>query len=161
MIDFKGRNVVLTGAGGGVGGALVEVLAACGARVVACDREGMDLDRPGIAGDREAAACHPPSGLGADRPVHGDVAVGHLDADAVETLAAALKLDLRGIARAQTEDVAKGHAFARGIQCNGRDLGLAQAFEPLWRERRQVEALRRLIAQSEHEGAHGSRSFRW
>ena len=26
MIDFKGCNVVLTGAGGGVGGALVEVL---------------------------------------------------------------------------------------------------------------------------------------
>lgn len=49
MIDFKGRNVVLTGAGGGVGSALVEVFAACGARVVACDREGLDLDRPGIA----------------------------------------------------------------------------------------------------------------
>ncbi|MEQ1954298.1 SDR family NAD(P)-dependent oxidoreductase [Mesorhizobium yinganensis] len=49
MIDFGGRSVIVTGAGGGLGKALVEVLAGCGARVVACDVEGMDLSAPGIA----------------------------------------------------------------------------------------------------------------
>lgn len=50
MIGFAGGRVVVTGAGGGVGTALVKVLADCGASVVACDREGTDL-----AG---AAECH-------------------------------------------------------------------------------------------------------
>lgn len=49
MIDFKGRTVVVTGAGGGVGSALVEVFCELGARVVACDVEGSDLSRPEIA----------------------------------------------------------------------------------------------------------------
>ncbi|PDQ19478.1 SDR family oxidoreductase [Mesorhizobium sanjuanii] len=49
MIDFGGRGVVVTGAGGGVGSALVEVLSACGARVIACDREGTDLGATAIA----------------------------------------------------------------------------------------------------------------
>jgi len=49
MIDFGGRSVVVTGAAGGVGSALVKVLSACGARVVACDREGTDLAGDGIA----------------------------------------------------------------------------------------------------------------
>lgn len=49
MIDFGGRSVVVTGAAGGVGSALVKALFACGARVVACDREGTDLTAEGIA----------------------------------------------------------------------------------------------------------------
>ncbi|MCV3206822.1 SDR family oxidoreductase [Mesorhizobium sp. YC-39] len=49
MIDFGGRNVVVTGAAGGVGSALVTVLSACGARVIACDREGTDLTAACIA----------------------------------------------------------------------------------------------------------------
>ncbi|QPC89990.1 SDR family NAD(P)-dependent oxidoreductase [Mesorhizobium sp. INR15] len=49
MIDFGGRNVIVTGAGGGVGGALVEILSACGARVIAADRDEMDLTASGIA----------------------------------------------------------------------------------------------------------------
>ncbi|TIT30063.1 MAG: SDR family NAD(P)-dependent oxidoreductase, partial [Mesorhizobium sp.] len=48
MIDFGGRSVVVTGAAGGVGSALVAVLSACGARVIACDREGTDLTGAGI-----------------------------------------------------------------------------------------------------------------
>lgn len=48
MIDFAGRRVVVTGAGGGVGSALVEVLRACNARIVACDRQGADLSADGI-----------------------------------------------------------------------------------------------------------------
>jgi NAD(P)-dependent dehydrogenase (short-subunit alcohol dehydrogenase family) len=43
MIDFRGRNVIVTGAGGGLGKALVHVLSACNARIVACDVEGVDL----------------------------------------------------------------------------------------------------------------------
>ena len=49
MIDFAGRRVVITGAGGGVGKALVEVFANAGASVVACDVRGTDLSAPGIA----------------------------------------------------------------------------------------------------------------
>lgn len=48
MIDFAGRRVVVTGAGGGVGRALVKVLHDCGARIVACDQEGADLSAEGI-----------------------------------------------------------------------------------------------------------------
>lgn len=43
MIDFGGRRVVITGAAGGIGRALVETFATCGAAVIACDREGTDL----------------------------------------------------------------------------------------------------------------------
>lgn len=48
MIDFGGRSVVVTGAAGGVGSALVAALSASGARVIACDREGTDLTGAGI-----------------------------------------------------------------------------------------------------------------
>ena len=48
MIEFGGRRVVITGAGGGLGRALVETFHACGASVVACDVEGADLSAPEI-----------------------------------------------------------------------------------------------------------------
>lgn len=43
MIDFAGGRVVITGAGGGVGTALVKVLSEMGAAVVACDVESAKL----------------------------------------------------------------------------------------------------------------------
>ena len=43
MIDFEGERVVITGAGGGVGRALVEVFSNLGAAVVACDLPGTDI----------------------------------------------------------------------------------------------------------------------
>ncbi len=49
MIDFGGGRVVITGAGGGVGQALVRVFAGFGAAVVACDVEGADPPADGIA----------------------------------------------------------------------------------------------------------------
>jgi len=49
MIDFEGRNVVVTGAGGGVGSALVQVLHDLNARVIGCDVEGADLSSSAIA----------------------------------------------------------------------------------------------------------------
>lgn len=41
--EFAGKTVCLTGAGGGLGSALVEVFATRGARVIGCDRPGEDL----------------------------------------------------------------------------------------------------------------------
>ncbi len=49
MIGFDGGRVVITGAAGGIGAALVTVFAGCGAQVIACDLPGVDLTAPGIA----------------------------------------------------------------------------------------------------------------
>ncbi len=49
MIDFTGRRVVITGAGGGVGCALTAGFSKAGAEVVACDVEGADLTGTHIA----------------------------------------------------------------------------------------------------------------
>ena len=49
MIDFAGGRVVITGAGGGVGTALVDVFSKLGAAVVACDMPGADLPMDRIA----------------------------------------------------------------------------------------------------------------
>lgn len=49
MMDFGGRRVVITGAAGGIGRALVETFAACGAAVVACDVEQADLSAATIS----------------------------------------------------------------------------------------------------------------
>jgi NAD(P)-dependent dehydrogenase (short-subunit alcohol dehydrogenase family) len=43
MIDFGGRRVVITGAGGGLGKALVSVFHRCDAFIVACDTDAADL----------------------------------------------------------------------------------------------------------------------
>ena len=53
MIDFGGERVLITGAGGGVGRALVEVFSDMGAAVVASDVVGAEL-----ASDRIAEAHH-------------------------------------------------------------------------------------------------------
>jgi len=49
MIELAGARVVVTGAGGGVGAALLTMFGALGARVVACDVPGADLDHSAIA----------------------------------------------------------------------------------------------------------------
>lgn len=46
MFSFSGQTVVVTGAGGGVGCALLAVLAASDARIVACDQRGMEIPGP-------------------------------------------------------------------------------------------------------------------
>ena len=48
MIEFGGGRVVITGAGGGLGTALVQVFSNLGAAVVACDVEGADLPKDRI-----------------------------------------------------------------------------------------------------------------
>lgn len=47
--EFQGKTVVITGAGGGLGSALVALLAERGARVVGCDQSTEALDNPAIA----------------------------------------------------------------------------------------------------------------
>ena len=49
MIDFEGERVVITGAGGGVGQALVEVFSNLGAAVVACDLPCTDIPEDRVA----------------------------------------------------------------------------------------------------------------
>ena len=49
MIKLDGARVVVTGAGGGLGAALLAAFGALGAQVVACDVAGADLSAPSIA----------------------------------------------------------------------------------------------------------------
>ncbi|WP_181706407.1 SDR family NAD(P)-dependent oxidoreductase [Chthonobacter rhizosphaerae] len=49
-MDFKDLSVVVTGAGGGIGAALVEGFGRAGARVIGCDRDGRSLDPLPLAG---------------------------------------------------------------------------------------------------------------
>ena len=49
MTDFEGRRVVITGAAGGVGRALVEVFSSRGAEVVACDRTEFSFPEGAVA----------------------------------------------------------------------------------------------------------------
>ncbi|RUW76293.1 SDR family NAD(P)-dependent oxidoreductase, partial [Mesorhizobium sp. M1E.F.Ca.ET.063.01.1.1] len=47
--DFEGKTVVVTGAGGGLGSAIVALLAERGARIVGCDQSAEALASPHIA----------------------------------------------------------------------------------------------------------------
>ncbi|MER9140834.1 SDR family oxidoreductase [Mesorhizobium sp. M0830] len=47
--EFEGKTVVVTGAGGGLGSAIVALLAQRGARVIGCDRSSETLESPHLA----------------------------------------------------------------------------------------------------------------
>ncbi|TIV40746.1 MAG: SDR family NAD(P)-dependent oxidoreductase, partial [Mesorhizobium sp.] len=47
--EFEGKTVVVTGAGGGLGSAIVELMAERGARIVGCDQSAEALVSPHIA----------------------------------------------------------------------------------------------------------------
>ena len=53
MIEFGGNRVVITGATGGVGRALADTFAACGAAVVACDLPGADFEALAVSETHE------------------------------------------------------------------------------------------------------------
>ncbi len=111
MFGLEGRRVVITGAGGGVGKALVEVFSSLGAAIVACDRpevspadlSGREIHRFDLADPRAtlaAAAAITASGPPA-------VVVSNAGATRAETLAETdpetfdreLEVNLRGAVR--------------------------------------------------------------
>ncbi len=59
MISFEGQRIVVTGAGGGIGQAIVARLGALGARIVACDLDGAALDSPFISEIHHFDLCDP------------------------------------------------------------------------------------------------------
>lgn len=91
MLDMDGKRVLITGATGGVGRALVETFAALGARIVAYDRDAAALDRLGIAEtaafdlvDRAALGAAVARTLASGPP---DVVVGNAGWTRAETMA--------------------------------------------------------------------------
>jgi NAD(P)-dependent dehydrogenase (short-subunit alcohol dehydrogenase family) len=87
---LEGRGVLVTGAAGGIGAAVVRCFAECGARVVACDLPGTPLDElvASLAGEGHAAAAvdvadltaHETLIAEAERASGGLVALAHLAA---------------------------------------------------------------------------------
>lgn len=90
MFDLEGARVVITGAGGGVGGALCAAFAAAGARIVGCDRSAAEV--PGVCTqalgfdlqDGEAVAAAGAAILAGGTP---DVVISNAGMSRAETLA--------------------------------------------------------------------------
>lgn len=124
MIDFSGGRVVITGAGGGVGGALVRCLADCGARVVACDVEGADLSSPAIAERYEFDLLD-------------DAAIKAAGAAILAGGPVAAVISNAGWTRAESLDMVTPEALTREIDLNLRSAArLSQAFLPAMRAER-------------------------
>lgn len=92
MFGFEGRRVVVTGAGGGLGTALVGLFAELGAAVVACDHPRMSLAGLPVAetrafdlADREATLAAASAIRAGGAP---DVVIANAGATRAETLAA-------------------------------------------------------------------------
>ncbi|MBS3650514.1 SDR family oxidoreductase [Pseudaminobacter sp. 19-2017] len=122
MIGFGGRSVVVTGAGGGVGRALVEALHGCGARIIACDTEGAALDRPEIA-----EAHH--------FDLLDDAAVAAFAAKVTRDGPPAAVISNAGWTRAETLAAVTAEAFDREMNLNLRSAALlSQALIPSMRD---------------------------
>ena len=122
MIDLAGQRIVVTGAAGGIGSAMVEVLAGFGAAVVACDIDGADLGLPGVA------EAH-----------HFDL----MDDEAIEAAAAEIcaggapdaVISNAGWTRAETLADVSADALSHELNLNLRSAArLSQAFLPGMRE---------------------------
>ena len=62
--EFAGKTVLVTGAGGGLGSAIVALLAERGARVIGCDQSQDQLVSPHLASRHARTAMVPyPSGF--------------------------------------------------------------------------------------------------
>ena len=121
MIDFGGRSVIVTGAGGGLGKALVEVLASCNARVIACDVDGMDLSADSIAETHRFDLLD-------------DGAVADFAAHAVSDGPPAAVISNAGWTRAETLGAVTTEALDREMNLNFRSAALlSQALLPSMR----------------------------
>ncbi|MEZ5931946.1 MAG: SDR family oxidoreductase [Alphaproteobacteria bacterium] len=129
MIDFAGGRVVITGAAGGVGQALVQVFAEAGASVVACDRAGMDLSADGIA---EAHVFDLLDDDAVDRSVNAIIANG----------APVALISNAGWTRAETLADVDGQALADEMDLNFKSAArLSKALIPAMRDRPEGAAL--------------------
>ena len=123
MSGLSGKRVVLTGAGGGLGRALGAALADAGARIVACDLEGPELDGPGVIARhrfdmRDAAAV--------------DAAAGAILAEGAPDVF----VSNAGWTRAETLDGTDDAAMAEEMRLNfGAPAHLARRFAPRMRGR--------------------------
>ncbi len=91
MFGLEGRRVVITGAGGGVGTALLEVFSGLGAELVACDLPGVEMADVRLGethrfdlADHEATAAAAAAIAAAGAP---DVVISNAGATRAETLA--------------------------------------------------------------------------
>lgn len=121
MIDFERRRVVITGAAGGIGQAMVETFARCGAAVVACDLEGTDLSSPDIAEAHRFDLLDDDAVLQAARAI---AAAGPL----------AAVISNAGWTRAETLDHVTPEALSRELDLNLRSAAvLSKALLPAMR----------------------------
>lgn len=123
MIDFGGNRVVITGAAGGVGRALVETFAACGGAVVACDLPGADYAGLAVAETHEFDLLD-------------DAAMQRSVAAIVSGGAPAAVVSNAGWTRAETLADVTPEALARELELNFRSAAaLTLAFLPCMRDR--------------------------
>ncbi len=114
----------------------------------------------GASANHQPAAGHQASRLDADIARDLDLARRQAGADPVEPVAGAFDADVLRVAHAQPKGIADGHALARRLQLDPRDLVRALAGEKMRHQRRQVEPLRGALVQRQNERRHGSRSLR-
>lgn len=123
MLDLSGQRIVVTGAAGGIGGAMIDVLAGFGANVIACDLKAED-----VAGANVSEA-------------HG---FDLLDDDAVEAAAKSIcsngapdaVISNAGWTRAETLADVTPQALSHELDLNLRSAArLSQAFLPAMRNR--------------------------
>lgn len=123
MIDLAGQRIVITGAAGGIGRAMVETFAGFGAAVVACDLEETDLSLPGIA---EAHRFD----------LMDDEAIDEAAAAICARGAPSAVVSNAGWTRAETLADVSADALSRELNLNLRSAArLSQAFLPAMRGR--------------------------
>ncbi|WP_420507481.1 SDR family NAD(P)-dependent oxidoreductase [Nitratireductor aquimarinus] len=123
MIDLGGQRIVVTGAAGGIGRAMVEVLSGFGASVVACDLDEADLSFAGVG---EAQRFD----------LLDDKAVEAAAKRICENGAPSAIISNAGWTRAETLDDVTPEALTHELNLNLRSAArLSQAFLPALRQR--------------------------
>lgn len=123
MMGLDGARVVITGASGGIGSALVAEFARHGAQVVACDLDATDLDAPGIAEVHRFDLCDRNAILAAAARI---VAGGAPD----------VVVSNAGLTRAETMEMVTPKALDEEMTLNFRGAAdLTAAFLPAMRDR--------------------------